>query len=36
VQMARKGGVPSERVLNCLDARSLTMFLSRRSGRMQL
>ncbi|MFL4991751.1 MAG: PHP domain-containing protein [Microvirga sp.] len=36
VQMARKGGVPSERVLNCLDARSLTLFLSRRSRRNQL
>ena len=30
VQMARKGGVPKSRVLNCMDLRALTRFLRRR------
>jgi DNA polymerase (family X) len=30
VEMARKGGVPSERVLNCLDLRALTGVLEKR------
>lgn len=30
VEMARKGGVPKERVLNCLDPPAFAEFLSRR------
>jgi DNA polymerase (family 10) len=30
VEMARKGGVPKSRVLNCMDLPSLTRFLARR------
>ena len=32
VAMARKGGVPRERVLNCLDRRAFAKFLDRRRG----
>jgi DNA polymerase (family 10) len=33
VLMARKGGIPADRVLNCFDAPHLAAYLSRRSER---
>ena len=35
VEMARKGGVPTERVLNCLDLRQLLAYLSQRRSDMR-